>query len=158
MITPEETTNVTQIAPGVFVDDDVLGIVDWIREYDPQLDVLYLDPARHDLAPDDPPYKIVEKCRDGLTRIVLSCWTLDATVKERIYRADNQRHNVLLTLDQHNAKVKDDQTRRFNEERERDADLIGHILKNPRTTYTFCNDKGELIRLEDDYGVVRRKT
>lgn len=157
MHSPEETTQITQVAPGVFASPDVLGIVDWIRDYDENLDVLYLDPKRHDLEPDDPPYKIVERCPDGLTRIVMSCWQLDESVKQRIYAADNKRHDVILRLDEHNAKVKLDQQRRFSEVRQEHADLIAHILKNPSTTYTFRNTSGQLVTLQDDYGVIRRK-
>lgn len=155
--TDEEVTQIEKVSPGVFVGQDVLRIVEWIQDYSPDLNVMYLDPIRHDLAADDPPYLIVEKCPDGLTRVVLRCWQLDESVKAKIYAADSKRNDIQLTLEEHNRKAKLDRERRFSEVRQEHSDLIAHILKNPKTTYTFRNSKGQLIRLEDDFGVIRRK-
>lgn len=157
-LTPQEWSKMVHIAPGVAVERDVLNIVDWIREYAPELDVLYLDPARHDLSPSDPPYQIIERCRDGQVRIVFSCWTLDNSVKERIIAADTQHTDVLARLEANNDAVRNAQERAFRDEMAESHDVMKHILRNPKTTYRFRNTQNELIVVEDDRGVVKRAT
>jgi hypothetical protein len=148
--------HVIQNAPGSFVEDDVLGIVDWIRAYDEDLDVMCLDPTRMDITPDDPPYIIVEHCRDGVIRIVFRCWTLDERVKERIIAADTQTTDVLSALDAANRATRAAQERAYQDSVGEAKDIMLHIFKNPKTTYRFRNLDGELLTVEDDKGVVKR--
>lgn len=155
-LTPEEWSRMVEIAPGVMVDQDVLGIVEWIRDYSDSLDVVYLDPNRFDLSPSDPPYKVIETCYDGQTRVVMSCWTLDNRVKERIIAADSQRTDILAALDVNNGAVRKAQEQAFRDSMAEAADMTKHLLLNPKTTYRFRNDDGELLTIEDDKGVVKR--
>jgi hypothetical protein len=155
-LTPEEWSKMVQIAPGVLVEADVLDIVEWIRNYHPNLDVVYLDPTRFDLSIDDPPYKVIERCNDGMTRVVFSCWTLDNRVKERIIAADTQHSDILGSMEKTEQALKNDKKRRFKDEMAEAHDLAAHLLRNPKTSYTFHDSDGDLITVEDDRGVVKR--
>lgn len=154
--TPEDWSRLVEIAPGVIVERDVMDVVDWVRDYSPDLDVVYLDPNRFDLHPSDPPYKVIEHCKDGQVRVVFSCWTLDNRVKERIIAADTERTDVLGNLDANNAKARFAQQYRFQEQIAEANDLTAHLLRNPKTSYRFHNTEGELVTVEDDKGVVKR--
>jgi len=155
-LTPAEWSKMVTIAPGVVVERDVLAIVEWIRNYDPDLDVVYLDPNRFDLSVDDPPYKVIERCPDGLTRVVFSCWTLDERVKERIIAADTWITDVQGRLEANNQGVRDSQQEAFKDSMAEAHDQVVHLLKNPKTSYTLTNSDGELVTIEDDKGVVKR--
>lgn len=157
-MTPDELTNMVWIAPGIVVERNVLDVVDWIREYAPELDVIFLDHTRFDTSLDDPPYKIIERCKDGTIRVVFSCWTLDNRVKDRIIASDTQRTDVLAALDSNNEAVRKAQERQFRDQMEEVADITKHLLKSPKTTYRFRNSNDELIVVEDDKGVVKRAT
>ena len=144
------------LQPGVIVHRDVLNIVDKIRAYDENLEVQYLDPDRF---PEfgDAPYRIVERCKDGFTRLVFSVWELDERVLERLYKADTARVDVMANLDANNARVKTEANRRFKEEILSEAhDIMKSAMKAP-TTFKFKNNDGELVTLEDDKGVVKRE-
>lgn len=151
----EGVNKIVQISPGVFVEEDVLGVVDWIRNYASSLDVVYLDNTRADVSPNSPPYVIVEHCLDGVIRIVMRCWTLDDRVKAAIISADTQCTDVLSTLDAQNRRVRDAQERAFKDSVDEAHDVALHIFKNPKTTYRFRNMDGELIILDDEKGVKR---
>jgi hypothetical protein len=150
--------NLVNIAPGVVVEQDVLGIVEWIRDYDERLDILCLDPSDLNCSPSDPPYIIVEHCSDGQIRIIMRCWTLDERVKTAIIAADTQRTDVLAAMDKQNQRAREAQERQFQDSLVEAHDLALHIFRNPKTTYRFRNIDGELLTLEDDKGVVKRAT
>lgn len=126
-----------ELAEGVLVEDDVLRIVERIREYDPNLVIQYC--ARPDSIA-DAPYRIMELCPDGHKRLVFSVWQLDNTVMERIYNADNQRHNTLLLLDKANEKARRENRRRYDEEREQAKDIVAHVFASPKNTYSFTDE------------------
>jgi len=142
--------------PGVLVRNDVLNIVDKIRAYDDRLDVQFLDPERF---PEwgDAPYRIVEKCKDGFTRVVFSVWELNDTVLDRIRMADMASTDVLARLDANNAAVKMNANRRFREQVLGEAkDMLIHAMANPKTSYKLHNDQGDLVTIQDDKGVTKR--
>lgn len=123
-----------ELSQGVLVEEDVLGTVRKIQEYDPNLRVKYL--AQHGTVT-DAPYAIFELCPDGIERLVMYVWQLDDRVMERLYAADNQRINILKALDDHNTKVKADEKRRYREEMEEAKDIVEHVIASPKGTYSF---------------------
>lgn len=139
-----------QIAEGIYVEQDVLNIVEKIRNYDPNLNVKYCDPARSEFT--DAPYKIVELCPDGMERVVFDCWELNETILERIYAADNARNNVLTNLDNVNLIAKKTQERRYQEKRLEEQDLVTSYLKSPKGRYSFKREDGSLVTIDDQPG------
>jgi hypothetical protein len=137
-----------EMSDGSYVESDVLNIVEKIRAYDSNLNVKYCDPRLAD--PADPPYKIVERCPDGIERVVFGVWELNEKVLERLYAADNARTNVLLDLHGNNILAKKEQDRRFNEISLEDQDLVSHLLKSPKGRYSFRRRMDDALIVVDD--------
>jgi len=144
-----------QVAPNARVEKGVLEVIDWIRDYDPNLDVMYLNPDRLDTSPFDAPWIIVEHCFDGKTRLVFSCWDMNESVKQRIIAADMSLRDLNAAIEKNNQAVREALKKSSQEKMAEAGDILTHAMKAP-TTYTFHNHEGELIKLEDDKGVVRR--
>lgn len=135
-----------ELSDGSMVEQDLYGIVERIRAYDPSLRVKYL--ASYGVV-SDAPYAVFELCPDGIERKVFDVWELDERVMERLYAADNRRQNVLDALDANNNKVRAAQQRNFYEKQLADADLIATWLKSNKGRWTFKNDKGQTVQLDD---------
>lgn len=144
----DTTQRLVEIAEGVYVEQDVLNIVDKIRAYDPNLKVKFCNPALAETG--DAPYKIVEVCPDGIERIVFSVWQLDDKVMERLYAADNSRTNVLVDIHNNNLLAKKIEERRYQEEKEEDRDLIASYLKSPKGQYSFRRRQDDALVIVDD--------
>lgn len=127
-----------EFAPDCYIEDDMLGIVERVQAYDPNLRVQFLDPARgSDIT--DAPYRIVEMCPDGLPRVVFSVWDLDERVMERLYRADNHRGNILQGLDGTNLLAEKNQKRRYDDEQAALHEMVRDTLRSPKEKYTATN-------------------
>jgi len=137
------------------VEKDVLHIIERIRDYDPNLDVLFLNPDRAGLF--DAPWVVIEHCPDGMTRKVFEVWELNDSVIERLVMADTKRVDVLANLDKAVAQAKTENNRRFEERRLESQDKLAHLLANPRTTYTLPNNDGEILTIDDHFGVTKRE-
>ncbi len=133
---PDNTgKRLVELSSGDFCEADVLGIVERIHEYDQNLRVQYLA-GRPGL--NDAPYRLVESCPDGIDRVVMDIWELDARVLDRIRLADNRRGNILDRLDKNNTRVKENQARRFEEEVLGEAkDITAHVLHSPKSRYSI---------------------
>ena len=126
-----------ELAAGVYVESDVLGIVERIQEYDPNLRIQVLDPSSRDDV-GDAPYRLVERCPDGIDRVVFGIWDLDARVLERLYAADTRKHDILGRIDQNNSAQREKEKRRYKEDVLGEAkDQAVSILKSPRGSYTL---------------------
>lgn len=144
---PDEVRKrLVQLAEGVYVERDVLGIVEKIRDYDPSLRVKFLDPSRAEL--NDPPWLIVEVCPDNIERVVLRVWELDDRVLERLRAADTQVSDILVVVDQKNAQVRGELKRRFREEQDQAVDIFTSYLRSPKSRWSF-KDKGKKVTLDD---------
>lgn len=138
--------HLVRLDDGQFVERDVLNIIEKIYHYDPNLKVQYLEEAA---SLGDAPYRIIERCRDGQWRTVFYVWQLDERVLERLYAADTQRHNVLGRMDAHNASLRKDQERRYEDKRLEQVDIAKHVLASPKGRYSFTYD-GKWVEIDDD--------
>lgn len=140
-----------ELAEGVYVEADVLNVVEKIRSYDSNLRVKFLDPALASAG--DPPYKIVELCPDGIERVVFGVWELNEQVLERLYAADNTRTNVLVDLHGNNLLAKKEQERRYEEVVSEDRDIIASYLRSPKGRYSFHRREDDaLVTIDDQEG------
>lgn len=145
----EVNQRLVELADGSLVENDVLNIVQKIKNYDSNLRVKYVDPARAEFG--DAPYRVTEICPDGIERLVMEVWQLDERVFERIISADNSRNNVLLSVDNANLLAKKIQERRYEEVKLEDQDLITHYLQSPKGRYKFRRRHDEaLVTIDDD--------
>jgi hypothetical protein len=136
--------------------EDVFRIVERIRAYDPNLDVAYLDPDKGSIS--DAPYVIVEHCRDGKTRLLFSVWQLDMSVMDRIYAADTTKVDVQGAIDIANEKARKEREAKGKSTFDEAKDIVKHIIKNPKGTYSFPNTEGEVVTLRDDEGIIKRES
>jgi len=153
-----DVQDLLHIAPNTTVERDVLGIVEWIRNYGDyyaQIDVAYLDPDKCD-SPFDAPYIIFEHCRDGIPRLVCSVWKLDETVKERIKAADTTLYDVGAQIEKHNEARRKELAQASKDRMAEAGDIYAHALANPKTSYTFPNTDGDNVTLDDHVGIVKR--
>ncbi len=137
-----------RLEDGSIIEQDVLGIIEKVMEYDPNLRVQYLDPDRFPEMT-DAPFRIIERCPDGLDRVVFSVWTLNEEVMHRLYAADNKKTDVIWQMDRTNQAARASKERRFAEEREESKDIIEHVLKSPKGKYTFKNEQDEIVTIDD---------
>ena len=137
-----------ELAEGTYVEEDVLGIVKKIQDYDDNLRVKFLDPNKADFR--DAPYGIFEVCPDGHERLAFSVWELDERVLERLYAADKCRFNIQAQIDHTNAIARREEYRRYEERKLEDQDLVVSYLNSPKGRFSFKKRKGELVQLDDD--------
>lgn len=148
-LTKEEKAKLIKLSDGVYVDRDVLGVAEAIREYDENLRLKYCPPENADAT--DAPYIITEICPDGLERPVMKIWDLNGSVLERLYDADNRKRNVLQDLDGHNLSIEKENNRRYREEMDEAKDMLEHYLKSSKGTYSMVDPKtGVKLTLDDD--------
>ena len=141
---------------GMIVEKDLYHLVQKIKEYDENLEVMYLDPSRSLREFSDAPWIIAERCRDGQLRTVFSVWKMDDSVLERIYQADNEKFHVLHNLDKHNDGIRREVARRYQEQRDEARDIVEHVLRSPKGRYSFPSTTGETVTLDDHVGVIKR--
>ncbi len=147
------TERLVELSQGVYVERDVLNIIEKIYAYDSNLRVKYLDgPGRFDQAP----YAIFEMCPDGIERLVFSVWELDERVLERLFNSDTLKSDVLGNLDRNNNLIRNDRQRRFEEAKEESKDILLHMLKSPKGRYSFPTPTGNIVTVDDQPGRVAK--
>lgn len=130
----DTTKRLIELSDGNACEADVYGIVERVKEYDPNLTIQYCS-GRPSLT--EAPYRLVELCPDGITRVVMDIWDLDQRVLERLYAADTKRHDILARLDANNAAAREREQRRYREEVLGEAmDQTLHVLASPKGSYS----------------------
>ena len=134
----------------VKVDHDVANVVNEVARLWPDLKIQYC--PNPDLA--DPPYRVVELCKDGEWRPVLNVWQLDNRLLDMLYECDSHRVDVLKALDLHNLGVKKAQQEVEDTWRNAAKDVMASVFRSPRGTYTIPDvrpgHEGEVIKIDDD--------
>jgi hypothetical protein len=134
-----------------------LHIAERIKEYDPNIEILCLDPARADSVTEEP-FIIAERCKDGVLRTIFRCWELNEFVLTRIQLADGTRFNALESIEKTEEKVRQDNQRRYEEKMAESRDIVKHIA-GMKSKYTVRDSNtGELITFYDDRPATRSWT
>lgn len=123
---------------GHFISEKVSRTVELIRQYDPNLDVVWLPPERRD-NPNDPEFYVVERMADGRTLPVFSIQSaefMDERLLERIYTNDAEKQgNIMDAIDARN-KARRDMIAKESAEREAEyLEVAQAILRSPKSTY-----------------------
>jgi hypothetical protein len=141
---------IIDLGDGVLVEEDVYRIVERVRAYDENLDIIALNPNHQDVDLTDAPYVLVEKCKDGQWRPVANFWQLDESVMAVVESADMNRRDLDAVLKGENAKVRADEQRKYEDLRGEMADIVKHI-GGMKSKYTVQDPRtGELIAFYDD--------
>lgn len=133
---------------GHVVERDALHIAERIKEYDPNLEILCLDPLLADL--NDAPFIICERMPNGTLSRIFECWELDDRVIERIARSDTVHNDVLLDLEGKELLRRVENQKRYEEKREANIDLVSTIARHTKSSFVFKNDADEKITLYDN--------
>lgn len=137
----------------VVVERDALNIARQINAYDPNLTVQYLE-SEGSLG--EPPFRLVETCRDGVDRVVFTFWELDQRILDRIFRADTERQNILGGLDEANALATLREKQRYQEKIEETKDIVAHVIETPKSKYVVEHDGKKLTFYDDRPADVER--
>lgn len=145
-----EKERLVELSKGTWVERDVLNIAQRVYEYDENLKLQYRDGhAEVGMSP----YRLMEKCKDGIWREVFPIWQLDETVLERIWAADNQRHDILARLDRTNESARQSGVRRYEERKQQEQDWLVSYLSSPKGRWSFKDEaQGKKITLDDQPG------
>lgn len=146
---------IIDLGDGVFCEEDVYRIVERVREYDENLDIICLNPNHPDVDLTDAPYVLVEKCKDGQFRPVANFWKLDESVMQVVEASDMQRQDLIAVINGKNVAARQERERRYQDEREQRKDIVQYIA-GMKSKYTVTDPRtGELIAFYDDRPAVR---
>lgn len=141
--TGEEFVNVN----GQIVEKDALLIAERIKEYDPNLEVLCIDPSKSEF--NEAPFIICERKPDGTYTRVFECWQLDNTVLERITLADKHLFDPSARFDsisQMTARLKAD---RYKDRQGELADIMKHAIRHKKSDFKVHNHEGDLVKINE---------
>lgn len=127
---------------GVAVEEDVLRVAEAVHEYDPNLRVQFLADAA---AIGDAPFRVIEKCRDGVERVAFYAWQLDGRLLDRIYAADCAARDLEAEITKKNRAAKDAINKRYREMEEEAHEISHAVLRSDKSKYTVRDPmSGEL--------------
>lgn len=127
---------------GQLVERDALRIAEKISEYDPNLYVQYLAEA---VRVDEPPFRVMEICRDGIHRVAFTAWTLDDRLLQRIRSADTAHTNPSANILSLNEKVREEAKRRYKERIAEAHDIAASVVKSSKQSYTYKNPETDKV-------------
>lgn len=136
------------VIDGLIVERDALSIVERIKEYDEDLEVVCLDPVM--AGPNDAPFILLWKRPTGEYVRVFEFWELNETIIQRIYASDQRRFDALdrtIKMEEYQKKQRED---RYKDKVAETADLLAYAMKNRTSSYTFKNHEDELVKVKDD--------
>lgn len=122
------------LSDGHWVNERVAHLVEEIRSYHPNLDVLW-NPQHK---PNEPEFWIIETTADGKQHQVFSVQNQEEFTGEvltRIIQSDTSRHDILGYIDAQNEAAQRLQKKLVNETMAERLDVMKHVLKSPLNTY-----------------------
>lgn len=124
------------LSDGHWINAKVQRTVELLKEYDSNLDVVWIPPEKRD--PGEAAFMVIELTPKG-PKPVFSVQDedhMDERLLEQVYRYDSAKHgNVLNEMDARN-QARRDMVRKEHEDQMAAAhDLAAHILRSPKTRY-----------------------
>ena len=141
------------VIDGLIVERKASDIVQKIKEYDENLEVFFCDPDTAEF--NDAPYVLCWRDQHGILKKVFEFWEMDDRIIERIYLADQNRFDAFARMEKIEAQLKKAQEDRYRETREESNQLFLDVLRSPKSSYSFENKEGDLIRINERGPVVR---
>lgn len=142
------------VLDGNIIERKSLYLVEKIKDYDENIEVLCVDPDRAD-SPFEEPFQIAEWVNTPTgreLRIMFGVWELNDLVYERILQTD--AHNgvdLQKVIEDHNKKVKAEQDRKAAEKADARKDLVTTIVKDRKSQFTFKRESDDaLVTIYDD--------
>ena len=131
------------------VEADALRVAQAIKDYDPNLEVIVLDPDAPHVKVTSAPFLIVQRMPNGTYQHVLEAWELDDRVIERIWAADQHKNSQWQTLEQMEKAAKEGAAKRYRERLDEANELSIDILASRQSGYSFKNKEGDKIKLHE---------
>jgi hypothetical protein len=136
----------------VQIEDDVVHVVKEIARLWPELKVQYIE--RPELG--EQPYRVVEMCKDGVERPVLTVTQLDDRLLDMLHQCDAHKSNILTIMDANNREVAKVKAAEDKDWREAAKDVMKSFAKSPKGRWSFedtrDNHEGEIITIDDQPG------
>lgn len=129
------------------VERKALEIVEAIKLYDPNIEVVCLNPEM--ASPFDEPFLICERRGDQLFKI-FGCWELNETVLVRVKQADAKNIDIQKLIEETNAKVRKEQEAKNLEERGAAKEVVAAIAANPKSSYSWKKEDGTKVTFYED--------
>ncbi len=130
------------MSDGSWVSDKVARVAELIREYDPRLDVKWIPrEARHE---GDAAFAITERTADGREVVafhVQSEAEMDERVLERIYLADNTKHDVQARMEAKNKAARELARKAAQDAHEDRMEFARFLSKSPLHTIKHGDKK-----------------
>ncbi len=126
--------------------ESVVKIAEEITWRFPDLQLGYLNFNDPDADLSDPPWVVYKKADRS---IVLTAWECDDRIIERLLIGqDPQRALQIMRL--HEEAAKAERKRKFDDIRAENRDVMEHAFRSPKTTWSFENREGEVVKITDD--------
>ena len=140
---------------GNMVERDALMIAEKIRDYDPELSLLCLDPNNASIT--DAPFMVVRQLTNGEYERVLEAWQLDDRILERIWASDCSKNNIVETMAQMEFRKKAERDYISQQKRDLNIEMGVSAIKNPTSKFTFKDDSrgGELVTIHENRPATR---
>lgn len=132
------------------VEADALHIVERLKEYDENLEVICLDPARANL--NDAPFIICEKLPDGRLVRIFETWELTEDVLQRVDSANTHKFNVFNRLENMEQKAEEKKLSKYQDMRDKNIDIVETAVKvmYRKSSFTYKNEEGDKVTLHED--------
>jgi len=118
---------------GIPVERDALRVAEAISEYDENLRLQFVPESA---SVGEPPFRVVERCRDGVERVAMYAWKLDGELLQRIQAADCAARDLDAIITKKNREAKDRLNRRYRELKEEANEIAHAVLKSDKSKYT----------------------
>lgn len=132
---------------GQIVEKDALLIAERLKEYDPNLEILCLDPMKCDF--NEAPFVVCERKPDGTLSRVFECWQLDNTIIERVMLADKHQFDPSARFDsiaQMASRLKAD---RYKDRQGELADILKVAVSHKKSSFKVHNYEGDLVKIDE---------
>lgn len=134
----------------VTVEDDVAHVVGEIRRLWSELDVQYIERAEIG----DAPYRIIERCKDNVIRVVMPVWVLNNEVLDILHQADSHKHDVLQIITKKNEDIRKAAASREQDWRTAARDVLASRAKSRLGRWSFPDvrpgHEGEIVVSDND--------
>lgn len=136
------------VIDGQIVEKDALRVAEALKEYDPNLEVICLDPSKAEV--NEAPFIICEYT-GGVFKRIFECWVLDDRVLDRIKLADNQKFDPTLRYEDLKKVNYERKQARYKDVMGEKKDLVSHIAAMKKSRFSFKDEEtGEKVTLFDD--------
>ena len=135
------------VVDGQIVERDALRVAEELKRYDPNLEIICLDPSQSDV--NEAPFIICEYV-NGVFKRVFETWGLDDRVLDRIKLADGQKFDPTLRMDELQKVNYERKQARFKDIMGERKDLVQHVA-HMKSRYSFKDEQtGEKVTFFDD--------